>query len=292
MREALQLLVDGLAEGSRIALVAVGFSLIYGVTKTLHLAHGAIITLGAYLIWWSASVLSAPLPVALAIAAVAMVLLGMGHERFLYRNVRRPSTSNLIIIVAALGAGILLQNLVGVIFGFDTKSIRDATLGAATGGLQVAGVAIPYTDLGAFVVAILVFGALVAFLRYTKMGRRIRAVEANPLLSSVVGVDYRRVYVWTFGIGSLVALPASFFIGLNSGLFTTIGFDAMMIGFVVAFAGGVGSLSGTFFASLLIGAVQSLSLLLIPSSWQQAFTFALMLLILLARPQGLFGKAA
>lgn len=292
INEASQLLVDGISEGARIALVAVGFSLIYGVTRTLHLAHGAVITLGGYLLWWCTAELSIPFPLAIVIAAAAVSAAGMAHEKFLYRRIRKPGGTNLIIVVAALGAAILVQNLIGVAFGYDTKSIREATIGQATEGVEIGSVVVPTTDIVTVVVAAALFASLIAYLRYTKGGRQIRAVQTNPALARVVGVSTPRVYLLTFALGSLISLPAAFFIGLNSGLATTIGFDAMLLGFVVAFAGGIGSLFGTLVASMGVGIIQSLSLLAIDSSWQSAFTFGLLLLVVILRPQGLFGRVA
>jgi branched-chain amino acid transport system permease protein len=286
-----QLFIDGISVGSRIALVAVGFSLIYGVTKTLHLAHGAVITLGAYLLWWLTASVSLPLALALVLAGAAMAVVGGLHERLLYRPLRSPNGANLMIVVGSLGMGILLQNLLGVVFGYDTKSIRESTIGEASGGVRMGDVVLPMTDLVSIVVALVLFGALIAYLRWSRRGRQVRAVQANPALARVVGVDTRKVYVFTFALGSVVSVPAALFIGLNSGLSTTIGFDALLLGFVVAFAGGVGSLAGTVIASFGIGVVQSMSLLVISSNWQQTATFAVLLLVVILRPQGILGKA-
>ena len=286
-----QLLVDGIAEGSRIALVAVGFSLIYGVTKTLHLAHGAILTLGAYLLWWCTASLSIPLALAIVIAGVAVAAAGMANEVLIYRRVRASNEGGLILVVAALGTGIVLQNLLGVAFGFDTKSVRESTIGQAAEGLRFLGVVVPVTDVISVTVSLALFAVLIAYLRWSKVGRQVRAVQTNPALARVVGVNTPRVYAYTFALGSVVSLPAAFFIGLNSGLSTTIGFDAMLLGFVVAFAGGIGSLTGTLLASFGVGIVQGLSLLVIDSNWQSTFTFGLLLILIIVRPQGLLGKA-
>lgn len=292
MSEAAQLLVDGVAQGSRIALVAGGFSLIYGVTKTLHLAHGAVITICAYTIWWLSGEAGFPLVLALLAAAVVAAALGMGHEALLYRRLRQRSSSGFIVVVAALGSGIVLQNVVGMMFGFGTKDIRGATIGAASEGVRFGGVVVPLTDIITVGVSITLFLALGLFLTRTRTGKKIRAVQDNPALSRVVGIGTPRVYSITFALGSLVSMPAAFFLGINSGLSTTIGFEAMLLAFVVAFAGGIGSLLGTLLAAFGIGIVQSLSLLVVDSRWQATVTFGLLLLLVTLRPQGLLGKAA
>ena len=292
MNHVLQLLVDGLVQGGRIALVAIGFSLIYGVTKTLHIAHGAIITVAAYVVWWMTAKLSVALVPAFAVAAVLVVALGVGHEVYLYRRIRAASTGGFTIVVAALGTGIVIQSLVGIIFGFDTKDVRTATIGQATTGLRLGPIVLPMTDLISLAVTLVLFGVLGFLLLRTRIGKQLRAVQDNPQLACVIGIRTPRVYAVTFAIGSLVSMPAAFFIGLSGGLNTTMGFDAMLLALIIVFAGGIGSLLGTLLASFGVGVLQTMSLLVVDSRWQDAATFALLLLLVTLRPRGLLGKAA
>jgi branched-chain amino acid transport system permease protein len=290
--QALQLLVEGLAEGGRIALVAVGFSLIYSVTRTLHLAHGAILTVAAYLVWWVTAKLGGGLAGGFAVAAIAVVLLGVAHNDLLYRRIREANPGGFMIVVASLATGIIIQNLVGIVFGFDTKDVRTATIGQATAGLRFGPVVLPATDLITLAVTLAVFAALGWLLMRTRTGKQLRAVQDNPQLARVVGIRTPRVYAVTFAIGSLVSMPAAFFIGLNGGLNTTIGFDAMLLALIVVFAGGIGSLMGTLLASFAVGVLQTMSLLVIDSGWQDTVTFSLLLLLVTLRPRGLLGKLA
>ena len=292
MSQALQLLADGLVQGSRIALVAVGFSLIYGVTRTLHLAHGAIITTAAYVVWWMTAQLSAGLTFAFLVAAVVVMLLGVGHDMFLYRRIRAATTGGFTIVVASLGTGIIIQNLVGILFGFDTKDVRTATVGQAIAGLRLGPVVMPVTDLITVAVTLVLFSLLGLLLLRTRIGKQLRAVQDNPQLARVVGIRTPRVYAMTFAIGSLVSMPAAFFIGLSGGLNTTIGFDAMLLALIVVFAGGIGSLLGTLLASFGVGMLQTMSLLVVDSRWEATVTFALLLLLVTVRPRGLLGKAS
>ena len=292
MNHVLQLLVDGLVQGGRIALVAIGFSLIYGVTKTLHIAHGAIITVAAYVVWWMTAKLSVALVPAFAVAAVLVVALGVGHEVYLYRRIRAASTGGFTIVVAALGTGIVIQSLVGIIFGFDTKDVRTATIGQATTGLRLGPIVLPMTDLISLAVTLVLFGVLGFLLLRTRIGKQLRAVQDNPQLACVIGIRTPRVYAVTFAIGSLVSMPAAFFIGLSGGLNTTMGFDAMLLALIIVFAGGIGSLLGTLLASFGVGVLQTMGLLVVDSRWQDAATFALLLLLVTLRPRGLLGKAA
>jgi branched-subunit amino acid ABC-type transport system permease component len=292
MNHALQLLVDGLVQGSRIALVAAGFSLIYGVTRTLHLAHGAILTLSAYLVWWMTAKVGSGLLLAFLAAGVVAMLLGAAHDVFLYRRIRAATTGGFTMVVASLGTGIVIQNLAGILFGVDTKDMRTATVGQATAGLPLGPVVLPLTDLITLGVTLVLFALLGFLLLRTRMGKQLRAVQDNPQLARVVGVRAPRVYAWTFALGSLVSMPAAFFIGLSGGLNTTIGFDAMLLALIVVFAGGIGSLLGTLLASFGVGILQTMSLLVVDSRWEAAVTFALLLLLVTLRPRGLLGKAS
>lgn len=292
MTQALQLLVDGLVQGSRIALVAVGFSLIYGVARTLHIAHGAIITVAAYLVWWVTADLGAGLSVAFAVAAATVMLLGVAHEALIYRPIRAASPGSFTIVIASLGTGIVIQNLAGILFGFDTKDLRASTIGQATAGLRLGPVVMPLTDLITLAVTLTLFAILGWLLMSTRIGRQLRAVQDNPQLARVVGVRTPRVYAITFALGSLISMPAAFFIGLSGGLNTTIGFDAMLLALIVVFAGGIGSLLGTLLASFAVGVLQTMTLLIVDSRWEATVTFSLLLLLVTLRPRGLFGKAA
>lgn len=292
MSQALQLLVDGLVQGGRIALVAVGFSLIYGVTRTLHLAHGAIITLAAYLVWWMTAKQGSGLVLAFLAASLVVVLLGVAHDVFLYRYIRSMTSGGFTMVVASLGTGIVIQNLAGVVFGFDTKDMRAATVGQATEGLRLGLVVVPLTDLMTLGVTVVLFAILGWVLMYTRQGQKLRAVQDNPQLARVVGISTPGIYAMTFAIGSLVSMPAAFFIGLSGGLSTTIGFDAMLLALIVVFAGGIGSLLGTLLASFAVGLLQTMSLLVVDSRWEATVTFALLLLLVTLRPRGLLGKAS
>jgi len=276
MSQTLQLLVDGLVQGSRIALVAVGFSLIYGVTRTLHLAHGAIITLAAYLVWWMTATLGSGLVLAFLAGGIVVILLGVAHDVFLYRRIRAVTSSGFTIVVASLGTGIIIQNLAGILFGFDTKDMRSATVGQATAGMRIGPVVLPLTDLITLVVTLVLFALLGLLLLRTRTGKQLRAVQDNPQLA----------------IGSLVSMPGAFFIGLTGGLNTTIGFDALLLALIVVFAGGIGSLLGTLLASFGVGILQTMSLLVVDSRWEATLTFSLLLLLVTLRPLGLLGKAS
>lgn len=289
---AWQLLADGVSNGSRIALMAVGFSLIYSVTKTLHVAHGAIVTVTAYLFWYLLGILHWPASLGFLVAAVLTVLIGVIHERALYRPIRDKNPTSFMLIIGSLGASIIMENALGIIFGFDTKDIRTPLLGSNPLVVPLGEVHIAGIDLANFILTVGILIALLIFLRTTKTGQRLVAVQDNPELASVIGINVRRVYLIAMALGTLISSPAVIMPATIGGLSVDIGFNVMLFALIIVFAGGVGSLLGTVLASYIVGILQALILLILPSQWALTFTFAILLIFIAIRPQGLIPKRA
>ncbi|WP_284035603.1 branched-chain amino acid ABC transporter permease [Neobacillus sp. 114] len=286
----IQLLVNGIALGTQIGLVSVGFALIFGVTKTMHLSHGAIITLSGYFLYVCTGVLGLPLILAFLISGLVGGAAGLANELIIYEPIRKRPFKPFIIVVASLGTGIILENTLGLIFGRSVINIRESTIGSASNGIDLFGASIAATDILTILITIVMLVLLESSLRFTKLGRAIRCVMDNPSLAKVLGINSRKIYLLTFFIGSFVSAPAAFFISLNSGLYTTVGFEAMLIAFIAAFVGGIGSLNGAFLGGLIIGIVQNLGLLVIDSQWKLTLAFFVLFIIVLIKPTGLFGN--
>lgn len=286
----IQLLINGIAAGMQIGLVAVGFALIFGVTKTIHLSHGAIITLAGYMLWICMGVFHMPLLLGFVISGIIAGIVGVAMESAIYEPIRKRTIKPFIIVVASLGAGLILENMLGLLFGYNMIDIRSVTIGSVKTGINFFGVSIAVTEILIILVTVILLLLLEVLLKFTKIGRAIRCVMDNPDLAKVLGINSKKIYLLTFFIGTFVSTPAAFFISLNSGLTTTLGFEAMLIAFIAAFVGGIGSLSGAFLGGLIIGIVQNLGLLVIDSQWQSTLSFVLLFIIVLIRPRGLFGK--
>ena len=302
-----QLLVNGLTLGSVYALVALGFSLVYGILKLLNLAHGDVVMVGAFIGWgvlgWLGGAESPSVAVWLLItlmllgAMVGCGFLGVAIERFAYRPLRRAP--RIAPLISALGVSFFLQNSLLLLFGaefrsYDTDFLVDVDVGIDWGVLTVWIIRI--------VVMAAAFGMMLGLwllVTRTRLGKAMRATAYDREAAEMMGIDVDRVIVTTFFIGSALAGAAGVLIGL---VFFQInhfmGFNYGLKGFTAAVVGGIGSIPGAMLGGLLIGLVESLSVGYIEdftggrlnSSFRDLVVFSILVVFMLVRPQGLFGR--
>ena len=284
----LQLLINGLQVGALYALIAVGFSLIFGSTKVFHFAHGATFTIAAYAFYYLYSVVHANWILAAGAAVVAAVLFGILLDRFVYAPIQRHEGSFFTVFVASFGAGIVVQNLTGMIFGRSFVSVttplsRSIEIASGLFVSPLSGIAI--------IGAIVLFGALQFFLTRTHVGMALRALSENPELVRTYGLSPRRLSTIVFALGSLMVVPAAILSAASSGLDPAIGHHVMLISLAATIVGGVGSLRGAACAGLLLGLAENMALVYFETQWSQAVTFIVLFLFILFRPSGFFGQA-
>jgi branched-chain amino acid transport system permease protein len=283
-----QLLVNGLQVGALYALTAAGFSLVFGSTKIFHFAHGATVTIAAYVFYYVFTVLGAHWLLAALAATTAAVVFGILLDRLVYAPIQRHEGSFFTVFVAAFGVAIVVQNVIGMIFGRSFVSIatplsRSVDVGSGILLSPLAGIAI--------VCAIVFFGGLQFFLMRTHVGMALRALSENPELVRAYGLSPRRLSTIVFALGSLLVVPAAIITGASSGLNPAIGHHVMLISLAATIVGGVGSLRGAACAGLLLGLAESLSLWVLDPQWSEAVTFVVLFLFILFRPSGFFGRA-
>jgi branched-chain amino acid transport system permease protein len=302
-----QLLVNGVTLGSVYALVALGFSLVYGILKLLNLAHGDVVMVGAFLGWgvlsWLGGAESPSVAVWLLItlmvvgAMVGCGFLGVAIERFAYRPLRRAP--RIAPLISALGVSFFLQNSVLLLFGadfrsYDTDFLVDVDVGIDWGPLTVWVMRI--------VVIAAAFGMMVGLwllVTRTRLGKAMRATAFDREAAEMMGIDVDRVIVTTFFIGSALAGAAGVLIGL---VFFQInhfmGFTYGLKGFTAAVVGGIGSIPGAMVGGLLIGLIEALATGYIEdftggrlnSSFRDLVVFSILIVFMLVRPQGIFGR--
>jgi len=281
-----QLLVNGLIAGSIYALVALGFGLIYSTTRFFHFAHGAVYAAGAYLAY-AGWLLGLSLYVAIPLAVIGTAILGGLIDVGIYRPLRRKNASSLILLLASLGLFIVIQNLISLIFGDDTKTIRS---GIVTEGLPIFGARITPIQVTIIIVSGFLLLLCWAFMKKTKMGKAMRAVANDPELARVVGIETDQVILVTFVLGSALAAIAAILISLDTDMTPMMGFYALLMGVVAVIAGGIGSIPGAALGGLLVGMAQHLGVWKIPTQWQDTIVFLILIFFLLFRPQGFLGK--
>lgn len=283
----LQLAITGLQVGAMYALTAVGFSLIFGSTRIFHFAHGATFVLAAYVFYWL-NLQDAPLLLSIAAAALAAAAFGLFMDRLVYAPIQRDKGSFFTVFVASFGVGIVAQNVIGMTFGRGFVTI-DTPLSQSfemLPGLYVS----PLAWIAIAATALLYVG-LQWLLRRTHIGLALRALSDNPENIRVYGLDPRRLSGYAFIIGSLLVVPAAIITGAASGLNPAMGHHVMLISLSATIVGGIGSIRGALVAGFILGMAENLALIWVDAQWTEAVTFAILLLFILLRPSGLFGRA-
>ncbi len=295
-----QQLINGLTIGGVYALIAIGYSMVYGVLFMLNFAHGEVYMIGGFVGWWvlhlmtggQAPVASAAVIIVLMIlAAMAFCgVLGVAVERLAYRPLRQAPRMNLLL--CALGVSIILQNLVLKTHGAETRYFHTASLippGLRT--IELGGVVFSFMRVLVIVVSIGLMVGLTWFIKSTKMGKAMRATSQDAEAATFMGIDTDRVIAVTFMIGSALGGAAGAMVGL---LFSQVdffvGYAAGLKGFTAAVLGGIGSLPGAMLGGLILGLTESLSTTLISSTYKDIIAFIILILVLIFRPNGLLGK--
>ncbi len=282
-----QLLINGLQLGAIYALTAVGFALIFGSTKVFHVAHGASFTIAGYLVWWAMSALQWHWLAAMGLATVAVVLFGLFMERCVYRPIQRHEGAFFTVFIAAFGMQIIVQNLVGTVFGrnFETVTVPLSQASELLPNVFVA----PLAGV-AVVVALGFFVALTVFLSRTQVGTGLRALADNPDLVRIFGLEPTRLAQVAFALGSALVVPAAALTAMSQGINPGIGAHIMLISLAATIVGGIGSLKGAALGGLLLGLAESLAVWKLDPQWSEAVTFVILFVFIIFRPAGFMGR--
>jgi branched-chain amino acid transport system permease protein len=296
------LTVSGLTLGSLYALIALGYSMVYGILKLLNFAHGDVYMVGAFLGWFALHGLGGPMSPDFAGAAVLFCMfiaamlgcgvLGVAIERFAYRPLR--NAPRIAPLISALGVSIFLQNSALLIFGASFRDYSTYNLiGVKT--YQVGrNFFFSVPQLLTVVSAIGLMLALTVFVARSRLGKAMRSTSFDREAASMMGIDVDRVISATFFIGSALAGAAGVMFGLVFGqIYHFMGFIAGLKGFTAAVLGGIGSIPGAMIGGLIVGLAESYATGYLPqgSTFQNLYVFALLILVILIRPSGLFGQA-
>ena len=278
-------LFNGLQTGSIYALVALGYSMVYGIILLLNFAHGDIIMVGAYAAFYAMTNFHLHPIVSVIIAVITSTLLGVVIEKVAYTPLRKAP--RLSLLITAIGISFLLENGAQLLFGSDTKSMDPIV----PGNISLGSVTISNAALLTIVVTIIAMAALTVVVQKTKLGKAMRAVSEDMGAAQLMGIKINSVISFTFIIGSALAAVASFLFFSN---YTTIapssGAMPGLKAFVAAVFGGIGSIPGAVIGAFIIGICENLLKGMKLTAFSDAFTFALLIIILVVKPTGLFGE--
>ena len=281
-----QLVVNSLIIGSIYALVACGFSLIYGTNKFVHFGHGASVVVSAYMLYTFYSVVRLNFALSCIITIILACLLGWAMYAWVYRPLQERDSSNVILLIAGVALLLLLENMMLLIFGADIKSVPYIQVGK---GMEILGAVITKLQVVLIIVSLALLVLLYIFMKKTKLGRNMRAVADNKELASVVGINEKRMAIYSFIIGSGLAGIAGILIGLEQNLEPSMGVMLMVKGFTGAVIGGLTSVPAAIGGSYLLGFAENFGIWFLPSGYKDAIAFTLLFLFLLIKPTGLFG---
>jgi branched-chain amino acid transport system permease protein len=281
----LQALVYGVLQGGLFALIAVGFSLVWGVMHVVNLAHGAFVIFGAYVAWSLASAVGLDPLLGLVAAALVLFVVGYAIQRGLINLV--VNAPIWLTLLLTFGLELILVNGLVVVFTGDFRSIPAAF---ASGGISLGEVRIPYGRLLAFGLAVTLTLLLATFLDRTRTGRAIKATGMDRATARLMGVDVRHVYALTFGLAAALAGIAGVMVGIV-GTFSPVDAGSYTLrSFVIAVLGGLGNMWGALAGGVLLGVVEALGGQYLAGTLVNALAFGVLVIVLVVRPTGLLGR--
>jgi branched-chain amino acid transport system permease protein len=309
------LTITGLVLGSLYAMIALGYTMVYGVLQLLNFAHSEVFMIGSfggvYALQWlgvtaprSGASLWVTLLIAFAVAMLFAAATAVGMERIAYRPLRKRGASRLAYLIAAIGVSLFLSNLfllldgerhLGLPFGWPAIAGRAPIpvpdVLERHEVFSIAGVPVNNIQVLIIVVAVVMMFVLDAFVRRTRLGRGIRAVAEEPDIASMMGVNRESIIMLTFGVGGVMAGAAGLLFALNFGVTQfNVGFFPGIKAFTAAVLGGIGNIRGAMLGGLLLGLVENLGVACISSQWRDVIAFSVLVLVLMFRPTGILGE--
>lgn len=293
----LQYIVNGITLGAIYALIALGYTMVYGILKFINFAHGDILMVGAYvgLLIFQALMGDAPSPfwlmtsflIAMLLSAVLCAILGMLIERVAYKPLR--NANRLAPLLSAIGVSFILSNGAAWIFGTQSRRFPYPFANTPT---SIFGITITPHQILIVVVAVVMMVALTLFVNRTRMGKAMRATSLDQPTSELMGIDVNKVISLTFAIGSALAAIGGILAAFDFRVYPSMGTMTGLKAFVAAVIGGIGNIQGAMFGGILLGLLESVGapLLHIPSALKDTIAFVILIIILLVKPDGILGK--
>lgn len=284
----LQQVVNGLSIGSVYALMAVGYSLVYSIMNFSNFAHGGVIMIGAYIGYFSLTLMKVPFFIAFILSALGAGLLAVTMERIVYRPLRKRNAPFLYFIISAMGASIFLENV--VIASPIGPTFRSYPPIFSTTPIMLGNIALGRIDLLMFIISALSLIGLMFIIEKTKIGLSIRATSYSIKGSTLMGVNVDMVIFIIFALGGLLAGLAGMFFGMKYTVFPQIG-NITTKSFIAAVFGGLGSLPGAVIGSILLGLIETMISGYFSSTYRDLIAFVLLIAVLVFKPTGLMGKS-
>lgn len=276
-----QILINSIISGLILALVALGFHIIFTTTKIFHIAHGGIYILGAYFFNWLNPIIG--FVPGLICTLLFSFLMGVFIEWIIYKPLKTKSNNQNIALISSLGIYLVLVNLVAMLFGNETK-LFDSSF---SNSYMISNIIITRPQFFQIIVAVPIIIFFIAFLKLTGYGLKIRAVSNNPVLAGVVGINVQRIRYLVFGIGSVLVVIAALLKAYDTGLDPYSGMAITLSAAVIVIVGGNSSIFGTLIASITLAVIQNYTEYFLSAQWKEPVTFGILIIMLLWRTEGI-----
>lgn len=287
LHDVAQASLNGLTLGTIYALGAVGLTLVYGILRLVNFAHGDFLAFGAYIAFLVNVTWGLPLAAAIVAAMAATAALGLLSERLMWRPMRAKGAGFLQLLLMSIGLAFVIRSVIQWFWGTEIRTLDVNVVDSVT----FLGLRIGQTELLVIVVGIAVLAAVAAVVRFTMLGKRMRALSDDIALAEVAGIDTRRVILLTWLFAGALAGLAGTLAGALTNLRPELGFELLLPLFAAVILGGIGNPFGALVAGLVLGVVIELSTLVVEPRWKVTFGFVALIIALIVRPQGIFGRA-
>lgn len=286
----IQSLVNGLNQGAIYALIALGYTMVYGIIRMINFAHGDFIMVGSYTLFYTIPLMTnagMPAWMAVFIAIVICTVVGVLVEVIAYRPVRKAGA--MTALITALAMSLFLENLAMVLFGGNPKTVAPIFKLPA---LHIGDIYLQWKNLLTLAIGIIIMVSLQLFIKKTKMGKAMRAVPQDKQASTLMGIKVNTIITITFAIGSaLAAVAALMYCSTYPRSTTDMGSIMGLKAFIAAVIGGIGSIPGAMVGGLLVGLIEILVKVYIAPGWYEAITYSLLIIVLIVKPSGILGKS-
>jgi len=281
-----QQMVNALNLGAMYSLLAIGYTMVYGIIKLINFAHGEIFMCGAFFTWWFMTSLAVPFPIAALMGIMLSTVLGIGVERIAYRPLR--NAPRFAVIISVLGMSIFLQNMARILWGAESQTFE---VDFDVAPIIIGNVVIPIKKVFILATSFVLMFFLGLYVKKTYIGKAMRATAADPEAAEMMGININAVIVLTFAIGSAMGAVAGILFAINyNSIDPFMGFNAGLKAFTAAVLGGIGNIYGAMIGGILLGLFEGIGAGYISSMYRDAFAFGVLILVLIFRPEGLLGE--